>query len=129
MKDQRKAVRRPMRYTAWIAVAPDKLRGCVLADISDTGGRLDIDDSDAIPDRFTLWLARNGSAKRACRVVWRQARQLGVAFDRVAAPAGPDLRPTRYAPGLVPAPALVPAQASDDTAPAPSSPLAAAVKA
>jgi hypothetical protein len=118
-----------MRYTAWIAVAPDKLLGCVLADISDTGGRLDVDDSDAIPDRFTLWLARNGSAKRACRVVWRQTRQLGVAFDRVVAPTGRDSRPTRYAPGLVPAPALVPEQASDETAPAPLSEQADAEKA
>ena len=82
MKDKRKAPRRPMRYTAWIALAPGKLQGCALADISDTGGRIDVETSDAIPDSFVLWLARNGSARRKCRVIWRKPRQIGVAFDR-----------------------------------------------
>ena len=71
-----------MRYTAWIALAPDQLHGCALADISDTGGRINVESSDAIPGTFTLWLASNGSAQRQCRVVWRQPRQIGVAFDR-----------------------------------------------
>jgi hypothetical protein len=81
MKDKRKAPRRPMRYTAWIALAPGKLHGCVLADISDTGGRIDVENADAIPETFMLWLARNGSARRKCSVVWRTPRQIGVAFD------------------------------------------------
>jgi hypothetical protein len=81
MKDKRKAPRRPMRYTAWIALAPGKLHGCVLADISDTGGRIDVENADAIPETFMLWLARNGSARRKCSVIWRTPRQIGVAFD------------------------------------------------
>jgi hypothetical protein len=83
MKDKRKALRRPMRYTAWVALATGKLHGCVLADISDTGGRIDVDSSETIPDSFMLWLASNGSARRKCRVVWRKARQIGVTFDRM----------------------------------------------
>ncbi len=71
-----------MRYTAWIALGPDQLHGCVLADISDTGGRIDVENADAIPETFTLWLARNGSARRKCKVVWRKPHQIGVAFDR-----------------------------------------------
>ena len=82
MKDKRKAPRRPMRYTAWIALAPGKLHGCVLADISDTGGRIDVEDAETVPDTFMLWLASNGSAQRKCRVVWREKRKIGVAFDR-----------------------------------------------
>jgi PilZ domain len=82
MKDKRRAPRRPMRCTAWIALAPGKLYGCVVADISDTGGRLDVEDAEAVPDTFMLWLASNGSAQRKCRVVWRQKRQVGVTFDR-----------------------------------------------
>jgi len=82
MRDKRKARRRPMRYTAWIVTAPNQLQGCVMADVSDTGGRIDVEQSDKIPDNFVLWLARNGSARRNCRVVWRQPRQIGVAFDR-----------------------------------------------
>lgn len=71
-----------MRYTAWIALAPGQLHGCVLADVSDTRCRLDVENADIVPRRFTLWLAHNGSARRKCKVVWRKARQIGVAFDR-----------------------------------------------
>ena len=82
MKDKRRAPRRPMRYTAWIALAPGQLQGCVVADISDTGGRLDVENGEAVPETFMLWLSSNGSAQRKCRVVWRQKRQVGVTFDR-----------------------------------------------
>lgn len=82
MKDKRRAPRRPMRYTAWIVLAPGQLQGCVVADISDTGGRLNVEDGEAVPGTFMLWLASNGSAQRKCRVVWRQKQQVGVTFDR-----------------------------------------------
>jgi hypothetical protein len=81
-KDKRKSVRRPMRYTAWVALAADQLHNCVLSDVSDTGARIDIEDSKAIPDDFVLLLSSNGSARRKCQVVWRQPRQIGVKFER-----------------------------------------------
>jgi hypothetical protein len=85
-----------MRYTAWIALGADRLQGCVLADVSDTGCRIDIENVDIVPQNFTLWLARNGSARRKCKVVWRNARQIGVAFDRLVfdpeqVPLAPDI--------------------------------------
>jgi hypothetical protein len=86
-KEQRKAARRPMRYTAWIAIAPKKMHGCVLSDISETGARIDIDDSAIVPDRFPLFLSRNGSARRVCTVVWRKPKQLGVTFGTLLAAA------------------------------------------
>jgi hypothetical protein len=81
-KDKRRSRRRPMRYTAWVALDADQLHGCVLADISDTGARIDVEDSETIPDRFLLLLSGNGSARRTCRVVWRQPQQIGVRFER-----------------------------------------------
>jgi hypothetical protein len=73
-----------MRYTAWIVMSPGQLQGCVLADVSDTGCKLDVENSSNIPDTFTLWLSNNGSAQRKCKckAVWRTARQMGVAFER-----------------------------------------------
>ena len=44
IKDKRKSVRRPMRYTAWVLLEGDEQHGCSLSDISVTGARLDIDD-------------------------------------------------------------------------------------
>jgi len=82
LNDKRRATRRPIRYTAWIKLEDKELRGCVLADISDTGARLDVESVEGIPDEFILQLSSRGTAKRKCRVVWRKDDQLGVTFDR-----------------------------------------------
>lgn len=87
-KDKRKAVRRPIRYTAWIALEGNQLHGCVLSDVSESGARIDTDETKTIPDRFTLLLASNGSARRKCHVVWRNGRQIGVTFGRQRAASG-----------------------------------------
>ena len=67
---------------------------CALSDISHIGARINIPDSNAIPDNFLLLLAENGSARRRCRVIWRKPRELGVRFetrldDRVRAALAP----------------------------------------
>lgn len=109
LKDQRKAPRRLMRYTAWIAIAPKKLHGCVLSDISETGARIDVEDSKIVPDRFPMFLSRNGSARRVCTVVWRKPKQVGVTFaTRLAAADRAHLVPT--ADDNVTAPPLAPEQ-------------------
>ena len=87
INDKRKSLRRPMRYTAWLVLAADELHGCVLSDISDTGARIDVEDSKPIPDEIMLLLSSNGAARRKCRVVWRKPRQIGVKFERRLADA------------------------------------------
>lgn len=83
-KEKRKSVRRPIRYTAWVALDGGVLHNCVMFDVSDSGARIDIDDSNKIPDKFTLLLVSNGSARRNCHVVWRNPHQVGVTFERRA---------------------------------------------
>ncbi len=80
--NKRKSRRRPIRYTAWLVLEDHRLHGCQLSDASDTGVRLDVQDSNIVPDTFTLLLAGNGSAQRKCRVVWRKPQQVGVKFER-----------------------------------------------
>jgi hypothetical protein len=83
INDKRKDVRRPMQYTAWVALPDSKTPlGCVLSDISESGARLDVDNPESIPDEFVLLLSRRGVPKRKCRVIWRNEHQLGVNFDR-----------------------------------------------
>ena len=82
LKNKRKALRRSVRYTAWIVRDGDELHGCALFDISDTGARIDVEDSNSVPDRFMLLLSGNGKARRRCGVVWRQPRQIGVKFEK-----------------------------------------------
>jgi hypothetical protein len=93
-KDKRKMRRRPLRYSAWMALDGEKLHGCVLSDISDSGARLDVEDSSALPERFMLLLSGTGSARRKCRVIWRAPAQVGVAFEhRLTDPAAVALAP------------------------------------
>ncbi len=76
-----------MRYTAWLALEGEGLHGCALHDISATGARIDVETSENLPDRFILLLSGNGSARRQCRVVWRQPGQIGVSFEQRLAPS------------------------------------------
>jgi hypothetical protein len=82
LNDKRHAQRRSIRYTAWVALEGEKLHGCVLSDVSDTGARIDVEASKALPDHFVLLLASRGSPRRNCRVVWREPHQIGVTFER-----------------------------------------------
>jgi hypothetical protein len=75
-------LRRPIRYTAWVALEDKQLHGCLLSDVSDTGARIDIDETKMIADHFTLFLSSNGAARRKCKVVWRKPRQIGVTFEQ-----------------------------------------------
>ena len=70
-----------------MAVTAEQRLGCVVSDISDTGARIDVQDSNAIPDQFVLLLSSNGAARRFCRVVWRKPTQMGVKFERSLADA------------------------------------------
>ena len=80
--DKRKAHRRQLRYTAWISLGPKKLQGCVVADVSDFGARLDVENSKTVPNQFVLLLSASGKPKRKCRVAWRKAGQIGVEFEK-----------------------------------------------
>lgn len=83
--DKRKAVRRTMHYTAWIARKGEPLEGCVLSDISENGARLDVENPESIPDEFMLFLSSRGTPRRKCAVAWRTEQQVGVKFVAAAA--------------------------------------------
>jgi hypothetical protein len=105
IKEKRQARRQPLRYTAWVAVTAEQRLGCVVSDISDTGARIDVQDSATIPDHFVLLLSSNGAARRFCRVVWRKPTQMGVKFERsLADAANATLAPKADADADVPAP-------------------------
>ncbi len=87
MKEKRVARRQSLRYTAWLAVTASQRLGCVVSDVSETGARIDVQDSEAIPGHFVLMLSSNGAARRFCRVVWRKPTQIGVKFERSLAEA------------------------------------------
>ena len=52
---------------------------CVVRNYSETGARLAMQSTVGVPDAFEL--VRQGFPPRHCRVVWRHASELGVAFE------------------------------------------------
>ena len=61
---------------------------CVIRDISSAGARLAVESAIGVPDRF--YLVVEGEPVRACRIVWRRARLLGVEFVDPPSAASPD---------------------------------------
>jgi len=69
---------------------PQASVACNVVDISETGARLVFRDAMAVPDRFTIVLTPHGAPSRRCRLVWRGASDVGVAFERVSEPRLPN---------------------------------------
>ena len=52
---------------------------CIIRNMSEYGAALEVESPVGIPDQFTL-LIKPESVKRNCRVIWRSAKRIGVAF-------------------------------------------------
>jgi hypothetical protein len=52
---------------------------CHVRNLSDTGAALEVLSPLYIPDRFTL-VVRTDQLTRACHVIWRKQKRIGVAF-------------------------------------------------
>jgi hypothetical protein len=83
-----------MRVDARLVLDSGELCDCALSDVSDIGARINVHDSEIIPENFLLLLAGNGAARRQCRVIWRKPQQVGVKFknwldERVQAARAP----------------------------------------
>jgi PilZ domain len=77
----RKKPRRSFHYSARILT--DKVGtvvSCSIADISETGARIVLEDDCELPEEFVLLLTPTGDARRRCNVVWRTGTTVGVAF-------------------------------------------------
>ena len=57
-----------MRHDAWLMLNGGERRDCAVSDISDIGARINIPDSDVIPDNFLLLLA--ATARRGAAAAW-----------------------------------------------------------
>ena len=53
---------------------------CTVRNLSDTGAALDVISPVGIPDRFSLVIDGEEHGK-ACHVVWRKEKRIGIAFD------------------------------------------------
>jgi hypothetical protein len=53
---------------------------CIVRNFSETGAALEVTTPLSIPDRFTLFVSSD-QFKRACHIVWRKEKRIGIAFD------------------------------------------------
>ena len=79
MDGQRIASRRRVLKAGSIEFGGEEFE-CTIRNISDAGAALQVITPLYIPDRFTLVVEREQS-KRACRVIWRKQKRIGVTFD------------------------------------------------
>lgn len=73
-----KAARRTVMKTGRIRFGK-VTENCTVRDMSATGASIEVADPMNVPDRFSLVLEMESSARK-CAVMWRRERQLGVTF-------------------------------------------------
>lgn len=79
--NKRRAVRQRVLKAGKIAYANGSIViDCTIRNLSETGARLQVPTSVAIPDRFEFVEAASGK-RRPATVVWRKADLMGIRFD------------------------------------------------
>jgi len=80
MSEHRKSPRRRTYKVARIAFQGERAQNhCLVRDLSDTGACLGIENPIGIPDSFNL-VFDSGEPSRMCQVIWRNKKQIGIAF-------------------------------------------------
>ena len=95
--EKRRAPRKPLRYPGEIDAGDGSpLRKCLLSDISDTGARVLIENPKDVPDRVMLMLGHERGARRKCKVVWRETKELGLEFIKEPMAKPQSFKPVGY---------------------------------
>lgn len=77
----RKNPRRQFRHVAKILTDKNSPPlPCEIADVSESGARLTLEQRAELPETFILLLTADGRTRRRCRVVWRDGMTVGVEF-------------------------------------------------
>ena len=79
--ENRRSTRRIVHHGARIMRTDGSVLGiCIMADLSATGARLQVQQPAALPDEFVLLLSHTGQLSRKCSVAWRAETEVGVEF-------------------------------------------------
>jgi hypothetical protein len=77
--DQRTAARHRILRAATIEFGGSTI-SCMVRNMSDAGAMLDVATTAEIPELFTLAVVAGGH-RTLCRLVWRNEKRIGVAFE------------------------------------------------
>lgn len=78
--NDRRIVSRHRVFKAGKIVFDGAVIDCTVRNISRTGAALEVESPDGIPHNFIL-VIETDRVRRACHVVWRKERRMGVVFD------------------------------------------------
>ena len=84
MQNRRKSTRQRVLKGGSIAFGQGAAIDCAVRNMTRSGAALLVASPIGIPDQFELILSADES-RRQCRVVWRSADQIGVAFSHANA--------------------------------------------
>ncbi|MDB5610918.1 MAG: pilus assembly protein PilZ [Bradyrhizobium sp.] len=80
---KKREARKSLRQPGWITLEGGfAARQCVVQDISTSGAKITVDDSNVLPARLRLAFARDARTGQNCEVVWRRGKSIGVKFVR-----------------------------------------------
>ena len=72
-----------LHQSGWITLEGGfAARQCVVQDLSSAGAKITVDDADALPAKLRLAFSRDARNGRACQVMWRRGKSVGVKFVR-----------------------------------------------
>ena len=79
---KKRDVRRSVKQPGWITLEGGfAARPCIVLDLSTTGAKITLDDPNSVTaSRIRLAFTRDARTGRACEVVWRRGKTLGVRF-------------------------------------------------
>ena len=80
MTEDRRGTFRRNAFTFGTLLLPRGEVGCLVWDATETGAQIEVEDGEAVPDRFPLRLTADGDPREAT-VAWRQSRRIGIAFE------------------------------------------------
>jgi hypothetical protein len=80
---KKREARKSLSQPGWITLDGGfAARPCVVQDMSASGAKITVNDSNVLPGRLRLALVRDARTGRNCEVVWRRGKSLGVKFVR-----------------------------------------------
>ncbi|MDB5485801.1 MAG: hypothetical protein JWR73_1615 [Tardiphaga sp.] len=79
---KKREARKSVRQAGWITLDGGfAARACQVIDLSASGAKITVDDPTSVTNKVKLGFSRDGRAGRACDVVWRRGKTLGVKFS------------------------------------------------
>ena len=75
--------RKSVHQAGWITLEGGfAARQCMVQDLSTSGAKVTIEDSNSLPAKLRLAFSRDARTGRPCEVVWRRGKSVGVKFVR-----------------------------------------------